>query len=123
MAPLTKARSRRVWAAGLSLAMTAACTGKISGTGGTGGGPGTGAGIGTGIGGATGGAGGVAVTAAPTNAGALVMRRLNHDEYNNTVRDLLGTTLKPATDFPADGSPRRARRPMNDRVEQRIRGA
>jgi hypothetical protein len=102
MASLTKARSARVSFAALSLAMAAACTGKISGTGGTGGGMGTGAGIGTGIGGATGGASGVPVTTAPTNAGAVVMRRLDHDEYNNTVRDLLGTTLKPASDFPAD---------------------
>jgi len=104
MASLARSGSRSVWAALISLALAAACTGKISGAGGTGSGlgTGTGAGIGTGSGGATGGAGGSAVTTAPTNAGAVVVRRLNHDEYNNTVRDLLGTTLKPATDFPAD---------------------
>jgi hypothetical protein len=32
----------------------------------------------------------------------VVARRLNHAEYNNTVRDLLGTQLTPANDFPAD---------------------
>ncbi len=30
------------------------------------------------------------------------IHRLNRAEYNNTVRDLLGTTLRPADDFPAD---------------------
>jgi hypothetical protein len=39
---------------------------------------------------------------APVNPGAVVMRRLNATEYNNTVRDLLGTTLTPGSDFPDD---------------------
>jgi hypothetical protein len=30
------------------------------------------------------------------------LRRLNRAEYNNTVRDLLGVTCRPADDFPAD---------------------
>lgn len=30
------------------------------------------------------------------------MRRLNRAEYNNTVRDLLGVSLRPADDFPSD---------------------
>lgn len=30
------------------------------------------------------------------------LRRLNRAEYNNTVRDLLGVTLRPADDFPPD---------------------
>ena len=34
----------------------------------------------------------------------LTLRRLNHSEYNNTVRDLLGTSLTPANGFPADDS-------------------
>jgi hypothetical protein len=35
--------------------------------------------------------------------GRVVARRLNRAEYDNTVRDLLGTTLRPARDtFPAD---------------------
>lgn len=34
--------------------------------------------------------------------GRVTMHRLNRAEYNNTVRDLLGTKLHPADDFPAD---------------------
>lgn len=34
--------------------------------------------------------------------GHLVVHRLNNTEYNNTVRDLLGTALRPADDFPTD---------------------
>lgn len=34
--------------------------------------------------------------------GRVTLHRLNNAEYNNTVRDLLGTTLRPAADFSAD---------------------
>lgn len=34
--------------------------------------------------------------------GRVTVRRLNRAEYNNTVRDLLGVTFKPADDFPSD---------------------
>ncbi|MBL8742556.1 MAG: DUF1592 domain-containing protein [Myxococcales bacterium] len=34
--------------------------------------------------------------------GRVTLHRLNRVEYNNTVRDLLGTTLAPADDVPAD---------------------
>ncbi len=34
--------------------------------------------------------------------GRVTLHRLNNAEYNNTVRDLLGTKLQPANDFPAD---------------------
>lgn len=34
--------------------------------------------------------------------GRVTMRRLNREEYNNTVRDLLGVDFKPAADFPSD---------------------
>jgi hypothetical protein len=34
--------------------------------------------------------------------GKVTMRRLNREEYNNTVRDLLGVTMRPADDFPSD---------------------
>lgn len=34
--------------------------------------------------------------------GVVALRRLNRSEYNNTVRDLLGTSLTPADAFPAD---------------------
>ncbi|MGC6491531.1 MAG: DUF1592 domain-containing protein [Myxococcota bacterium] len=41
----------------------------------------------------------------PAGPGAHVpIRRLTRDEYNYTVRDLLGTELQPATDLPADDS-------------------
>ncbi len=36
--------------------------------------------------------------------GRVTARRLNRAEYNNTVRDLLGVTLRPADDFPQDDS-------------------
>ncbi len=38
----------------------------------------------------------------PANPGYMVVRRLNRPEYNNTVADLLGTKLTPATGFPGD---------------------
>ena len=34
--------------------------------------------------------------------GRVAIHRLNRNEYNNTVRDLLGVDFKPAADFPAD---------------------
>jgi len=34
--------------------------------------------------------------------GRVTLRRLNRSEYDNSVRDLLGTTLRPGQDFPAD---------------------
>ncbi len=37
-----------------------------------------------------------------TDPGRVTLHRLNRAEYNNTVRDLLGTSLKPADDFPID---------------------
>ena len=47
------------------------------------------------------------ITATPDPAlcdepGRVTLRRLNRSEYDNTVRDLLGTTRQPALDFPAD---------------------
>ncbi len=39
---------------------------------------------------------------AKTDPGRVTLHRLNNAEYNNTVRDLLGTALTPADDFPAD---------------------
>ncbi|GAB4455511.1 MAG: DUF1588 domain-containing protein [Armatimonadaceae bacterium] len=42
-------------------------------------------------------------TLAPTDPGRVVIHRLNRQEYNNTVRDLLGITSNPADKFPADG--------------------
>ena len=36
------------------------------------------------------------------NPGRVTARRLNREEYNNTIRDLLGVDFKPAADFPRD---------------------
>jgi hypothetical protein len=36
------------------------------------------------------------------DTGRTTLRRLNRAEYNNTVRDLLGTSQTPASNFPAD---------------------
>lgn len=40
--------------------------------------------------------------ALPNDPGRVTVRRLNRNEYNNTVRDLLGVTIRPADDFPSD---------------------
>ncbi len=34
--------------------------------------------------------------------GSVTLRRLNRNEYNNTIRDLVGVHFQPADDFPAD---------------------
>lgn len=54
-----------------------------------------------------GGGGGAFDPSTPVNPAALdpgrvTLRRLNRTEYNNTVRDLLGTPLRPADDFTPD---------------------
>ncbi|HEY7512672.1 MAG TPA: DUF1592 domain-containing protein [Vicinamibacteria bacterium] len=40
--------------------------------------------------------------ARPADPGRVTARRLNRTEYNHTVRDLLGVTLRPADEFPQD---------------------
>jgi len=40
----------------------------------------------------------------PRNPGRTTVRRLNRNEYNNTVRDLFGIDFQPGRDFPADGA-------------------
>ncbi|MGC4090070.1 MAG: DUF1592 domain-containing protein [Polyangiaceae bacterium] len=37
-----------------------------------------------------------------TDPGRVTLHRLNRSEYNNTVRDLLGSKLRPADEFPLD---------------------
>jgi hypothetical protein len=37
-----------------------------------------------------------------TDPGRVTLRRLNRQEYNNTIRDLVGVDFKPADDFPSD---------------------
>ncbi len=60
----------------------AACVGKLGGPDGNGGGP--------------------HPTPEGADSGRVTVHRLNRSEYDNTVRDLLGTKLKPAVNFPAD---------------------
>lgn len=48
-------------------------------------------------------AGAAGAMAAP-DLGSVVLHRLNRAEYNNTVHDLLGTSLTPADTFPPDGA-------------------
>ena len=40
----------------------------------------------------------------PRQAGRPTIRRLNRNEYNNTMRDLFGVDFRPGKDFPADGA-------------------
>jgi hypothetical protein len=40
----------------------------------------------------------------PPDPGRVTARRLNRNEYNNTVAELLGVTMRPADDFPQDDS-------------------
>jgi hypothetical protein len=40
---------------------------------------------------------------AKPDPGRVTIRRLNRNEYNNTVRDLLGVDTEPTKDFPSDG--------------------
>lgn len=41
---------------------------------------------------------------AEPDPGRVTIRRLNREEYNNTIRDLTGVRFRPAEDFPADDS-------------------
>jgi hypothetical protein len=89
------------------LALSSACTGRIDGGNADGasstpgnpnrpGGPasdGSAGSLATGSGGAA---------TAAEDAGNRVMTRLNHADYNNTVRDLLGTSSRPADKLPDD---------------------
>jgi hypothetical protein len=78
------------------LALSVACTGEIDGST-----PGSspigssGSGMMSGAAGMPGMAGAGGTGVAPESANT-VLRRLNKSEYNNTVRDLLGTSLRPA---------------------------
>jgi hypothetical protein len=77
---------------GGGVAATGGTTGGASPTGGSGGAV-------IGAGGATGATGGAV---AATDPGRVTLHRLNRAEYDNTVRDLLGTSRAPAADFPID---------------------
>ncbi len=105
------ARSRRyppglrAWIAAAAL-VGLGCNGQIGSDNGTPPGPGTGPGGGRGPGGGpgpgTGPGGGQGPSASPGDLGRAVFRRLSRTEYNNTIRDLLGETSRPADDFAAD---------------------
>ncbi len=41
-------------------------------------------------------------TDGPKDPGRVLLHRLNRDEYNNTVRDLFGVSIRPADKFPSD---------------------
>jgi Protein of unknown function (DUF1592)/Protein of unknown function (DUF1588)/Protein of unknown function (DUF1587)/Protein of unknown function (DUF1595)/Protein of unknown function (DUF1585) len=81
----------------LALLGAVACTARLDGPQQPGGSLGPSA-SGTG----SGSAGGAAVTPLATDPGRVTLHRLNRAEYNNSVRDLLGTSLTPADDFPID---------------------
>lgn len=97
---------------GLSIALLvapSACTGVLNNDASGEGSPSAGSANGPGTPGAPGSAGATMTGTAGSGGGAAaadiedrVMRRLNHADYNNTVRDLLGTSLRPADKLPDD---------------------
>ncbi len=87
-----------VWALGCDPG-SAAGPGGSAGTSGTGGAAGRGGASGTGGASGSGGTGGLAGRCDPAR---VTLHRLNRTEYDNTVRDLLGTSAAPAREFPAD---------------------
>ncbi len=86
------------------LATLAGCVSGVSG--GTPSGVAAGGALGSAGGSSAGGASnaGAAGASAAPDLGSVVLHRLNRAEYNNTVRDLLGTSLTPADAFPPDGA-------------------
>ena len=103
--PARKLRLRTLLASGATavFGVLSACTGQIGGSDGVGpaGGPGGPAGGVGGPGGKVGPDGKPALVEA-SDPGHATIRRLNNVEYNNTVRDLLGTKQRPADIFSAD---------------------
>ena len=101
-------RLRAVAVAAMAFAATAAaCTGNIGwqqGGGATVGGTTSSGGSASGSGGAgrSGVGGGGTTTGGPVDIGFATAARLNQTQYNNTIHDLLGTTLTPANAFPVD---------------------
>lgn len=93
----------RILVLGALLGLGAGCTGAISAPGvsvdPSGGG---GSGVGPGAGGSNGGNGGGVKPGAAAEPGRVTVRRLNQTEYDNTVRDLLGTSARPAQAFISD---------------------
>jgi hypothetical protein len=73
-----------------------------SGSGGAGAGASAGSGSAGTAGAPQGGGGSTAAPVRPTNLAPLVVRRLSRAEYNNTVRDLVGTSITLPTDLADD---------------------
>ena len=86
-------------ALGLAAAALGGCKGQIGGEAGPGGGTPTGSGTAGATASGTGGGGG---TSGPLDVGIGTAIRLNNTQYNNTVHDLLGSSLTPASAFPPD---------------------
>jgi len=93
-----QSRIGRVWCVAL-LALAASACGSGEPPARSGGKSGSGN---NGSGGTTGSGGGPGMVAQGIDPGRVGIHRLNNLEYNNTVRDLLGTTLAPATNFLAE---------------------
>lgn len=96
----------RVSARWLTLCVLFACGGRVDSPSDNGAGQGGGQAGGGSRGGAAGArSGGAAggVTSGSDDPGRVTLRRLSRREYNNTVRDLLGTSQRPADRFPEDG--------------------
>ncbi len=83
----------------LSLALSLGCTGVIAGEGTSDGAAPSSA---SGPGSSSSGGSTAMVGALATDPGRVTLHRLNRAEYDNTVRDLLGTSLTPAAEFPID---------------------
>jgi hypothetical protein len=87
-----------------------ACKGQVAGSGPSSGAAGSAVGGGASAGaagtstgtGVAGSGAGTAGAAGPLDVGISTATRLNRTQYNNTVRDLLGTALTPADGFPPD---------------------
>lgn len=96
--PLTE-RVRNLTAVLVSLGTLAACTARLDDPSRPAPGPANSSG-GASFGGAS--SGGAVGLKPPTDPGRVTLHRLNRAEYDNTVRDLFGTTSTPAADFPID---------------------
>jgi hypothetical protein len=84
----------------IGLAGVAACTGQVDGW--VPPDPANASPPATAAGGGSGGGSSTPSATAATDPGRVTLHRLNRAEYNNTVRDLLGDSSQPASDFPID---------------------
>jgi hypothetical protein len=89
--------ARALWGVFALALASAACSSNLAG-----GGPQGSGGSGSGPGPGPGSAGGPTIARADVDPGRVEIHRLNNTEYDNTVRDLLGTQSKPAAKFLAE---------------------